>query len=211
MRNLETSEFLDHDAPAVRDFVSDAVGATTDDRERAVRIFEKVRDGIRYDPYVDIVSREQYKASVIAGTSANFCVPKAVLLTAAWRAAGFPSRLGFADVRNHLNSAKLRARMSSDVFVWHGYSEILIDGRWQKVSSAFNIELCRRFGVKVLDWHADGDALMHPYDEAGNQHMEYVRSHGSFDDVPYDRLMAAYGRAGATRADEPVHDNAFHS
>lgn len=99
--------------------------------------------------------------------------------------------------------------MASDVFVWHGYSEIYLDDRWQKVSSAFNIELCERFGVKVLDWTGDGDSLMHEYDNNGRKHMEYLRSHGSFDDVPYDELMLAYGRV-RSGADEPVHDEAFH-
>lgn len=33
-----------------------------------------------------------------------YCVPKAVLLTAAYRAGGIRAAVGFADVRNHLNS-----------------------------------------------------------------------------------------------------------
>ncbi len=99
--------------------------------------------------------------------------------------------------------------MQSDVFVWHGYSEIHLDGRWQKVSSAFNIELCHRFGVKVLNWNGDGDALMHPFDEQGNRHMEYVRSHGSFDDLPYDELMVAY-RRGIEQPGSADHDEVFY-
>ncbi len=43
-----------------------------------------------------------------------YCVPKAVLLAAVLlaavlRAAGVPARLGFADVRNHVQSDTLRA------------------------------------------------------------------------------------------------------
>ena len=38
---------------------------------------------------------------------------------------------------------------------------------------------------------------MHPYDEAGNQHMEYVNERGSFDDLPLDTMLrdfaAIYG------------------
>jgi len=71
------------------------------------------------------------------------------------RAAGVPARVGFADVRNHLNSEKLRERMGgSDLFIWHGYVEFLLDG-WVKVTPAFNIELCERFGVLPLDF--DGE------------------------------------------------------
>ena len=100
------------------------------------------------------------------------------------RRRGIPARLGFADVRNHLTSEKLKAQMSSDVFAWHGYSEVLLDGRWHKLSTAFNIELCDRFGVKALDFDGTGDALMHPFDKAGNRHMEYIRERGTFDDLP---------------------------
>ena len=37
-----------------------------------------------------------------------YCVPKAVLLAAVLRAAGVPTRLGFADVRSHVQSDALR-------------------------------------------------------------------------------------------------------
>ena len=87
-------------------------------------------------------------------------------------------------MRNHLTSEKLTATMGTDVFLWHGYSELLIEGRWLKASSAFNVEMCERFGVKVLDFDGTADALMHPYDEAGNKHMEYLAQRGSFDDLP---------------------------
>ena len=39
--------------------------------------------------------------------------------------------------------------MGTDVFAWHGYSELLLGDRWFKLSTAFNIELCERFGTKA--------------------------------------------------------------
>jgi transglutaminase-like putative cysteine protease len=193
-RCLAPTTFLDSDHPAVQRFAAEAVADATDVRERAVRLFLAVRDGVRYDPYAAAFSPDGYVASRVTAMEATFCVPKAVLLTAAARAAGIPARLGFADVRNHLTSEKLRALMGTDVFAWHGYSELWVQGRWVKVSSAFNRELCERFGTKVLDWDGEHDALMHPFDESGRRHMEYVAQHGSFDDLPYDRLIAEYRR-----------------
>ena len=109
------------------------------------------------------------------------------------------AKLGFADVRNHLTSEKLQARMGTDLFAWHGYTELLLpdpdqpgERRWFKVSSAFNIELCERFGVRVLEFDGTADALMHPYDVAGNRHMEYVRQRGSCDDLPLDEIVATF-------------------
>jgi hypothetical protein len=48
-------------------------------------------------------------------------VPKAILLAATLRASGIPAAVGFADVRNHLNSPKLTKLMETDLFIYHGY------------------------------------------------------------------------------------------
>jgi transglutaminase-like putative cysteine protease len=194
---LATTWFLDHDHPSIAEFVERHTGHLRGDdrdtvRERAVALFHAVRDGYRYDPYRTGHDPADYRASAIVGGGPTWCVPKSVLLTAAARRAGIPARLGFADVRNHLTSAKLSATMGTDLFLWHGYSEMLLDGQWRKVSSAFNRELCERFGTKVLEFDGTADALMHPYDQAGNRHMEYVTSRGSFDDLPLEQIFATF-------------------
>jgi len=203
---LQPTWFLDSDHPDVIAFAETARAGAKGDRETAVALFLAVRDGIRYDPYVTSRDPEAYRASTIARSVANWCVPKSVLLAAAARASGIPARLGFADVRNHLTSAKLSARMGTDTFFWHGYAELLLDGCWLKVSSAFNIEMCERFGVKVLEFDGTDHALMHPFDRAGNRHMEYLRERGSFDDLPLDAMLATFaevypGHAGSDGAE----------
>ena len=30
---------------------------------------------------------------------------------------------------------------------------------------------------------------MHPFDQAGNRHMEYINERGSFDDLPLDQIQ----------------------
>jgi transglutaminase-like putative cysteine protease len=184
--------FIDSDDAAVVDFAGDATDGLDDPREAAVALFYAVRDGFRYDPYDVDHAPERFRASSVVGSASNWCVPKSVLLTAAARSRGIPARLGFADVKNHLTSEKLKAQMQTDVFAWHGYSELLLDGRWHKLSTAFNIELCDRFGVQALEFDGTGDALMHPFDKAGNRHMEYVKQRGSFDDLPLDRILADF-------------------
>ena len=189
---LQPTWYIDADDPRVVAFAESAVGDVTDPTAKAVRLFYAVRDGFRYDPYNISHEPEDFRASAVVESGSNWCVPKSVLLTAAARAQGIPARLGFADVRNHLTSEKLKATMSSDVFAWHGYSEVLLDDGWHKLSTAFNVELCDRFGVKTLEFDGTGDALMHPFDEAGRQHMEYIRQRGSFDDLPLDEIMATF-------------------
>jgi transglutaminase-like putative cysteine protease len=189
---LEPTWFIDSDDPAVVAFADGAAGDATEPTDVAVRLFYAVRDGFRYDPYNVDHAPERFRASSVVASSSNWCVPKSVLLTAAARSRGIPARLGFADVKNHLTSEKLRAQMQTDVFAWHGYSELLLGDRWLKLSTAFNVELCEKFGVKTLEFDGTSDALMHPFDEAGNRHMEYINQRGSFDDLPLDRILADF-------------------
>lgn len=221
---LTPTWFIDSDSPTVGAFARDAVAGASDDTERAVALFHAVRDGIRYDPYGISYEREAFRASSVVDAPANWCVPKSVLLTASARQLGIPARLGFADVRNHLTSEKLSAKMGTDLFAWHGFSELLLpdperpgERRWFKLSTAFNIELCERFGVKPLEFDGTDDALMHPYDQAGNRHMEYVRQRGSFDDLPYDEILhdfgeiygTSFGDVGGIGSAEAAGDDAF--
>ncbi|MDJ0771654.1 MAG: transglutaminase family protein [Ilumatobacter sp.] len=222
--SLAPTWFIDADSPAVGDFARDSAAGATDPTEVAVALFHAVRDGIRYDPYGISYDPAAFRASSVVASPSNWCVPKSVLLTAAARRLGIPARLGFADVRNHLTSEKLSATMGTDLFAWHGYSELLLPdpaapgtSRWFKLSTAFNIELCERFGVKVLEFDGTADALMHPFDQAGRRHMEYVRDRGSYDDLPLDDLLAdfaeiygtAFGGANDVHSAAEAGDDAF--
>ncbi|EAQ96490.1 transglutaminase-like domain-containing protein [Congregibacter litoralis] len=210
-KTLDPTWFLDSDSEAVRDFAAKTVGGLKDPVAIAEGLFYAVRDGIRYDPYR--VSRDPavYRASVIAGAVSNWCVPKSVLLTACARAHGIPARLGFADVLNHLTSDKLSESMGTDLFAWHGYAELWLNEKWVKLSTAFNIELCERFGVAALEFDPVNGALMHPYDTHGRRHMEYVRERGSFDDLPLDAIFETFDEVYPTMTgSENSNDAAFH-
>lgn len=219
---LKPSWFLDSDDPGVLAFAEKAIGDATDPVEKARRLFYAVRDGFRYDPYTVSTDREDFRASRIAATSSAWCVPKAVMLTAAARAVGIPAKLGFADVKNHLTSEKLSASMGTDLFAWHGYSELWLNDRWVALSTAFNIELCDRFGTMPLEFDAENGALMHPYDQAGRRHMEYVNRRGSYLDLPLDEIFDTFlevypdwvreedGSISKRKASAPTHDEAFH-
>ncbi len=188
---LAPTALIDSDHPAVIDFARrHAVGA--DDRERAVALTYAVRDGFRYDPYRIDLTLGGMRASHVIELGVGWCVPKAALLAAAARAAGIPARVGYADVRNHLSTERLRRTLQTDLFVWHGYTDLWIEGRWVKATPAFNIELCERFGLLPLEFDGRADSIYHPFDKSGNRHMEYVNQHGAFDDMPLDRIVAAF-------------------
>jgi transglutaminase-like putative cysteine protease len=113
-------------------------------------------------------------------------------LAACCRSVGIPARLGFADVRTHLSTARLREKMRTDIFYWHGYTEILLDDKWVKATPAFNIELCNKFKLLPLELDGQTDSLYHPYDAEGNRHMEYVNDRGVYDDLPLSEIKSTF-------------------
>jgi transglutaminase-like putative cysteine protease len=191
--SLAPTPTLDSDHPEVVAFARRHAGSG-DDRSRAVALYHAVRDEFRYDPYRIDLSERGLSASQVLAQGYGWCVPKAALLTAACRAAGIPARVGYADVRNHLSTERLRKSMQTDIFIWHGYSDLWLDGRWVKATPAFNIDLCERFGLLPLEFDGVNDSIYHPYDRAGNRHMEYVAQRGAFDDVPVAQIVADFAR-----------------
>jgi len=184
---LQPGKYVDSDHPAVRKFALEhAKGAT--DRERAVSLYYAVRDGVRYNPFLDFSQEEAYRASSTLERGEGFCVGKSALLAACARAAGIPARVGFADVKNHLTTPRLRERMGTDVFIYHGYAELFLEGKWVKATPVFNAELCRRFRVKPLEFDGREDSIFHPFDADERRHMEYVNDRGTFADVPAEQI-----------------------
>src|SRR5690606_13529708 len=194
---LAPGHYVDSESESIGRFVTEALAGLgeADDRAKAVRLFEAVRDGLRYDPYTISFDPEDYRASAVLRQGSAFCVPKAILLTACLRRAGIPAAVGFADVRNHLNSPKLAELMGTDVFHHHGYVQLWLGDESHKVTPAFNMELCERFGVKPLIFDGHSDALFHEADASGRRHMEYVRERGLFADAPVAEILDDFAKA----------------
>ncbi len=191
LATLVATDLIDRDHPKVIEF-ADRHAAGTSDGERAVALYYAVRDGFRYDPYRVDLSPAGMRASAVLETGVGWCVTKAALLAAACRAIGIPARLGFADVRNHLSTERMRQLMQTDLFIWHGYADLWLDGAWRKATPAFNIDLCERFGLLPLDFNGRDDSIYHPFDREGRRHMEYVNQRGTFDDMPLDQIVADF-------------------
>ena len=188
MSFLAPTEFIQSDHPEVVAFAREASAGATSDRERAVKLYYAVRDGFRYDPWAFSLEPDVFRATTTLASGSGFCIPKAILLAAAARALGIPSRLAFADVRNHLASDRLLEVMRTNLFAFHGMTELELEGRWVKATPAFDITLCELFGVLPLEFDGRSDSTLHPFDRAGKLHMEYVVDRGSFADLPLDEL-----------------------
>jgi len=191
---LQPGRYIDSAHPAVIEFAARNSSGNTE-RERAVSLYYAVRDAIRYNPFLDFSREETFRASACLAAGEGFCVGKAALLAACARAEGIAARVGFADVKNHLTTPALRERMGTDLFVYHGYAELLLEDKWVKATPAFNLALCRRFGVKPLEFDGREDSIFHPFDEQDRRHMEYLRDRGSHADVPAAEIMQAFREA----------------
>ncbi|MGE4518580.1 MAG: transglutaminase family protein [Desulfobacteraceae bacterium] len=186
---LEPTFFIDSGHPVVKDFVKKNTSEEMDKKEKSVALFYAVRDQIFYSPYDIDFTQKGMKASSIIERKKGYCVAKAVALCGALRAAGIPSRLGLADVKNHLTTKRLREIMGTDTFYYHGYTEIYLDGKWIKATPTFNSELCEKFRVKPLDFDGENDSLFHEFDEQGRKHMSYIKDFGHYDELPFDEIL----------------------
>src|SRR5919108_4793728 len=191
---LQPGRFVDSTHPKVVQFAT-AHAKGADDRERAVSLYYAVRDRIRYNPFQNFTLDDTYRGSMCLERGEGWCVPKAALLAACARAVGIPARVGYADVKNHLTTPALTAKMGTDLFVFHGYTDLFLDGKWVKATPAFNLALCKRFRVKPLEFDGSADSIFHPFDEDERRHMEYLRDRGVFADVPVDEIQRAFREA----------------
>tara|TARA_R110001592_G_scaffold363391_1_gene687046 strand:- start:3926 stop:4630 length:705 start_codon:yes stop_codon:yes gene_type:complete len=189
---LEPSLTVDSADPTIKACADGLLDLNADAIKNAQRLYYWVRDGIRYNPYGIDLAPAMLSASCTLKSGEGWCVSKAILLAALCRYAGIPARLGFADVRNHLSTERLRTVMGTDIFYFHGYTSLYLNGRWVKATPAFNIELCDKFGLKPLEFNGREDSLYHEYDNAGNRHMQYLNDRGEFLDVPLAEMTALF-------------------
>jgi transglutaminase-like putative cysteine protease len=197
---LLPTAIIDSDHQTIVDYAA-SILENSDDHpiSKAIKLYDAVRDGIWYDPYLPFYRPEHYRASNVLKKGRAFCVGKASLLCSLGRVCGIPSRVGFATVRNHLATRQLLEFLGSDLFVYHGFVEFYLDHKWVKATPAFNIELCKKHKVIPLEFNGREDSIFHPYNAEEKQFMEYVDDHGTFADIPVDEIIVEwekiYGQA----------------
>ena len=205
---LNATDFFDYHHPSVQAWMARVLdGVPNQPIAQIQALYLATRDDIAYNPYVFQTDPRTLSASYALESGESYCIPKAVLLGAAARALGIPSRLGLADVRNHLSSPKLIEWLRSDIFRMHGFIELYLNGRWVKATPAFNRQLCELMNVAPLDFDGVNDSAFQAYTEDGQAHMEYINDHGVFADVPFDFIVngvrAAYSHLFIDEGESP--------
>jgi transglutaminase-like putative cysteine protease len=207
---LAAGRFIDSNARSIVELAHGVTAGLGGEIDRIIRLYRAVRDRIIYDPYVDVFDQQNYRASSVLAAGRGFCIGKSALFAATARVIGVPARVGYADVRNHMTSRRLRERTKSDIFIWHSYTDLYIDGRWVKATPVFDQALCERVGLKPLEFDGRQDSLFHPFDREGRRHMEYLRGRGCFADVPFETIQAAFQHAYPSLMSERGLKGDFH-
>lgn len=192
---LEPTEAVDSADSVVVALARDLAGSLADPAQKARRLFEHAREAIRYDPFSPFFLMEHYRAGAIIARGGGYCVQKAVVLAALARAAGIPAKLTFADIVNHLVRGRIVEIIGTNLFVYHGYVEVRLGGRWVKLAPTFERSLCEQMGYPLVEFDGVHDAVHPPTDAKSRPFVEYVRHHGSFADVPLRMLLDAWAAA----------------
>lgn len=212
-QDLKWKEFLvetphiNYSSPEVQEFIS-AIPIHTVSLQQAIAIYETIRDSFLYDPYHLDLRTEYLKASVVATKKRAWCVEKALLACACFRAFGFPARLGFGIVKNHIGVEKLKSYLKRDEIVFHGYVEVYLEGKWSKCTPAFDPRICRLSGVPVLDWDGREDSLFQAF-VGENKFMEYLHFYGEFEDIPFGLMHSEMKAYYPDLFENPIDTKAF--
>lgn len=191
---LQPGFYTDSDHPSVIAYTHKLIAGMEDKKAQVVRIYEAVRDDFKYYPYHLILKPYALKASYLLTKDYGYCVEKSNLFAACMRVLGIPSKLSYANVRNHLATDKVEDYLKTDLMVFHGFVEIFFNGKWIKATPVFNKDLCVRLGVAVLDFDGENDAVFQESDKSGNPFMEYVHDYGTFSDVPFELFLSELKR-----------------
>jgi transglutaminase-like putative cysteine protease len=202
---LKPTARIDCDNRLIRDTAWNLTKGTNDTSAKAKDLFYWVRDQIKYNPFVPFEVFEDYRASETLKRREGFCVEKAAVLAAFARAVGIPARLHFADIRNYLVSPRLLEVMGTNLFSYHGYTELHIGEKWVKATPAFDLKMCREHRIIPVEFDGQHHALLHSHNSDGKLQIEYVKDHGYRVDVPVEEIMAAWMRDYGMAAQERLN------
>ncbi len=186
---LAESFIFDYKSEEIQELIKEFNTYELSDKEKAIALYNKIRDGWYYKPDHISFNPDFLKSSNIYKKPYGHCIDKSVLLVSGLRGLGIPARLHLAKVKNHIAVESLTEWLGTNELTPHGMVDIYLDGKWLKASPAFNKELCIKCKVDPLDFDGENDSLFQEYDKEDNQFMEYIEDYGSFDDIPVEFMM----------------------
>ncbi|CAM1367534.1 Transglutaminase-like domain [Tenacibaculum litopenaei] len=179
--------FFDYEHPEIQEFLQPYKALTP--KAQLQQLYLRIRDGWRYNPFKIGITKDHYQASTILSNAEGHCIDKAIVLITCYRALAIPARLRLAKVSNHIATEHLERILGTNELAPHGVVEVFYSGKWVKCVPAFNRELCAKYQVDVLDFDGSEDAVIQEYNRNNEQFMSYLEDYGSYQDVPFERMM----------------------
>jgi len=183
---LKPTEAINSEHEMIQKVTEKVIRDCASEVEKAIKLFYFVRDSIHYSPYMVSVYFEDFKASTVLARGKGYCVQKAVLLAALGRAAGIPSRLVFAKIKNHRLPDHLIEWLGTNVIPDHGYNQFFLNGKWITVAATFDRELCEGNEFQAVEFDGIHDAILPQTDLNGNPHIEYLKKYSPRADLPME-------------------------
>ncbi len=191
-RYLRATDYIDYDRDNVQKIIKDLDLSKLDRIEQVRKIFYFVKDSINYSVKSVSLEPSAFKASYTFEQSSSYCIPKAVALCTLGRAIGIPSRIHLVDFINHRLTDKLKELWGTDIMAPHAFTEVYVDDRWIKLTPALDRQTCIDHNFRQVEFIGYEDAMLHSTDLDGNLHVEYIKDHGTFDDLPLDYIKQVF-------------------
>lgn len=188
-RYLGATFTIEADHTKIRETAGMVTQGCSNNEERAVKLFYFARDSIAYNVYMISVFVEDFRASKILEWGKGYCVQKAVLLASLGRAAGIPSRLGFAQIKNHKVPERIHEVLGTTIFPRHGYNQFFLNGRWVSATATFDRTLCEKNGLPTVEFNGREDALLPEKTLQGEPYIEYLEKFAPSEDLPFDWIV----------------------
>ena len=193
---LKSTFFIDSSHPLLQKKAQELLQDIdpNDQIQIAVKLFYYVRDEIKYVvKYApQYYNRKNTKATATLKRGYGYCIQKATLMAALARIAGIPTRIHFVDMKNHLTPQSYIDRVGSNLFVYHAYPELYLNGKWIEANVAFDKDLCDRKNFPIVHFDGIKPGLFAKQDDTGQPFVEYIKDHGTYADVPYWKILWAW-------------------
>ena len=177
------TDVIEADAPSVRE-LADRVAGDAEGAEAARRLFEWVRDEIRYDMAPDVEAREDWKATGTLERGAGFCQQKAILLASLLRARDIPAGLVLQDLLDRKIPEHYVEHIGSQRLEVHGLTCAFIDGRWVRLDATLPRSFVDKKRYRLVEFDGEHDAVFSETDADGNPHFEVLEELGTWPDMP---------------------------
>jgi hypothetical protein len=99
--------------------------------------------------------------------------------------------LRFAEIRIHHTAKSIAEKRGSNVFPYHGLTDLYIEGHWVKVTPTYDLGYCSKVDIAPVEFDGKSDALLPLCTLDGRLNIEYVQDRGFFDDLPLDEIRKA--------------------